>query len=440
MTSQNSDPVRLHRRQLLRHIGPWGGVTALGGALAGACNRPAPRPEHGAGGGRVEFWQIYQNSPAVPQVKDLIQQKHPRLSVEFVDVPGGQMAEKLTVATVGGTPPDAVFINAPFFRDCARMFQPLDGWLRRDAARVDEKDFLPTGLRAATIKGKLYGLPLETAVRVWWFNRDVLAERGVPSPVRADAPRQYDYKAVEEMAQRLTFQRGDRQVWGFFVHRTWFDILIYVYGFGGRYLDDDHTRCLLNSPQALAGMQYAFDLVEKRQIAPASGGLEAYESENTLAMSYTNAARAQNLRRHQYGAFWDVGPVVKGPAAPMSFAFVHHGGIVAASRNPDGAWLAVTEYTGKDASRFWIEGHGWPTVRQSYLATWVKEGIAPPETRQNVVEWIKVSPLVTFPAGSSGTINPLATTLIREAIDGKRSLRDTAEALAREITALLEPS
>lgn len=92
----------------------------------------------------------------------------------------------------------------------------------------------------------------------------------------------------------------------------------------------------------------------------------------------------------------------------------------------------------KDGGRIWMEGHGWPTARQSYLSTWVKEGVAPPTTRQNVVEWMKVPPPVTMPIGTTGQINPAATRLLNEAIEGKRTVRDAADAMAREITNLLE--
>jgi ABC-type glycerol-3-phosphate transport system substrate-binding protein len=414
-------------------------VAGAAGVAAAACNPGTQTPTQQAAGatGRVEFWQIFQNSPAVPQVKELSERKHPNLQVEFVDVPGGQMAEKLTVASAGGTPPDSVFINAPFFHDCARLFQPLDQFIRRDGRLIDTNDFLPQGFSSSTIKGNVYGLPLETAVRVWWFNKDIFAERGVPLPTRQGAPTKVGYKEVEEMAQRMTFQRGDRQAYGMYVFRNWFNILIYVYGAGGKYTDADHTQCFLDSPESVAGMQYAFDLIDRRRVAPASGGIDTFEAENTLAMALNNAARAQNLRRQDYGKLWDTGPVVQGEKAPMSFAFVHHAGVVKGAPNPEGAWTAIAEYTGKDANRLWMTGHGWPTVRKSYLDLWVKEGEAPPETPQNVVEWIKVSPIVTFPAGSSGTINPLASRILNEAIEGKRSVRDAATAMTQEINAIL---
>ncbi|HEV2124921.1 MAG TPA: extracellular solute-binding protein [Chloroflexota bacterium] len=436
---QTVSTSKITRRRFVRQSAFAATATAAGAAVA-ACEigGQSQATQTVASSGRVEFWQIYQNSPAVPQVKELIDRKHPQLQVEFVDVPGGQMAEKLTVASAGGTPPDSVFINAPFFHDCARLFQPLDKFLKRDAKLIDSSDWLPQGLQSSTIKGNVYGLPLETAVRVWWFNKDIFNERGIPLPTRQGAPKKFGYKELEEMAQQMTFQRGDRQVYGMYVLRNWFNVLIYVYGAGGTYVDADHTKCFLDSPEAVAGIQYAFDLVDRRRVAPASGGLGNYEAENTVAMMYNNAARAQNLRREEYGKLWDVGPVVQGQKAPMSFAFVHHAGVVKESANPGGAWTAITEYTGKDANPLWMAGHGWPTVRKSYLETWVKEGEAPPDTPQNVVEWIKVSPIVTFPAGSSGIINPLASKILNEAIEGKRSVKDAAGAMAREITAVLQ--
>jgi ABC-type glycerol-3-phosphate transport system substrate-binding protein len=188
--------------------------------------------------------------------------------------------------------------------------------------------------------------------------------------------------------------RGAASVYGLFVNRGWFEILTYVTGFEWKFLDPDHTRCLLDSPQAVAGMEYAFDLVDRKRLAPASGGIAMHEQANTVAKAQNNAARAQNVRLTDYGLRWDVGPIGQGPAAPLSFAFVHHAGLVQGSKNPEGAWTVVAEWTGKDATPHWMTGHGWPTARKSYLDAYVKDGEAPPATRQNVVEWLKASPVV----------------------------------------------
>jgi multiple sugar transport system substrate-binding protein len=425
------------RRTFLQHVSLAGGLTAAGAAVSG-CAEQKPATQSSTGAGRVEFWQLYQNSPASAHLKELFQRKHPHIQVEWTDTPAGQQPEKLTVATAGGTPPDMTSITAPFFRDNARFYQPLDQYLKRDAKKIDVDDWLPIWQQGSVIKGKTMGLPLEVAVRVWWFNKNLLAERGIPSPVRQGAPAKVDYKQVEEMAQKLTYSVGEKQVYGLFVTRGWFDILIYVSGFGGKFLDPDHTKCLLDSPQAIAGMEYAFDLVEKRRYGPASGGIDAHEKEGTVAMALQNAARAQNLRREQHGVHWDTGPVVAGPGAPMTFAFVHQVGLVNGSKNPEGAWAIASEYTGKDANRFWMEAHGWPTVRKSYLEQYIKEGIPPPDTRQNILEWIKVSPVVTFPAGYTANVLPIAQKIIGEMNSGQRTVRDAATSLGREITAVLE--
>src|SRR5689334_10802335 len=67
----------------------------------------------GTGAGRVEFWQLYQNSPAADGLKDLFQRKHPDIQVEWVNTPAGQQPQKLTVAVAvaSGTPPDMTSIT-----------------------------------------------------------------------------------------------------------------------------------------------------------------------------------------------------------------------------------------------------------------------------------------------------------------------------------------
>ena len=415
-------------------------------ATTAACVPGQPGGSSGSSGsaaasptGKVELWSIYANSPAGPKIKEDIERKYPGLALDVWESPvNSEIPTKLTVAAAGGTPPDCIYINAPFWRDCARLLQPLDAYIKRDAKRIDYDDYLPISPEAATVKGKVMGLGLEVAVRVLWFNKSVFDEKGVPPPVRPGAPSKIDYKQWEETAARLTFPRGDASVYGLFINRGWFEILTYVTAFGGKFLDADHTKCLLDSPQAIAGIEYAFELVDRKRLAPSSGSLDAHEQANTIAMLQNNAARAQNLRRTDYGPRWDVGPIVQGPAAPMTFAFVHHGGIAQGAKNPEGGWTAIAEWTGKDANRHWMAGHGWPTARKSYLETYIKEGTAPPETRQNIMEWMKVSPVVTMPTGHNGNIQPAAQKIMNEAIAGQRTPRDAATALAREITSLLE--
>jgi multiple sugar transport system substrate-binding protein len=423
------------RRATLGALTTLTGASAL--ALAG-CGDQKPAPPTSTGKGRVEFWQLYQNSPAATQLKDLFQKKHPDIQVEWVDSPQAEQPQKLTVSTAGGNPPDMTSITAPFFRDCARFYQPLDQYLKRDAKLIDVDDWLPIWQQGSVIKGKTMGLPLEVAVRVWWFNKSLLTEKGVPFPTRPGAPTKVDYKQVEDMAQRLTYTAGEKQIYGLFVTRGWFDMLIYVYGFGGRFLDNDHTKCLLDSPQAAAGMEYAFDLVEKRRYGPATGGVDVYEKDGTIAMALQNAARAQNLRLLPQGVNWDTGPVVQGPQQPMTFAFVHQTGVVNGSKNPEGAWKIAGEYTGKDANRFWMQAHGWPTARKSYLDAYTKEGQPPPDTRANILEWIKVSPVATFPVGYTANVLPIANKIVGEMNSGQRTVKDAAAALGREITAVLE--
>jgi ABC-type glycerol-3-phosphate transport system substrate-binding protein len=85
---------------------------------------------------------------------------------------------------------------------------------------------------------------------------------------------------------------GTHPMYGLFVDRTWWAILIYVFGFGGTFLDDQQTTCLLDSPQAVAGMQQAFDFVVKDQLGPSTGAVFKHAQDNDFAMALGNAALA----------------------------------------------------------------------------------------------------------------------------------------------------
>ena len=155
-------------------------------------------------------------------------------------------------------------------------------------------------------------------------------------------------------------------------------------------------------------------------------------------MTLGNAALAQNLKLLTNGKDWDTGPVVAGPAAPMSYAFVHAGGVVQGTSNPEAGWIALTAYTGKDAEAFWMDDRGWPTVRQSYLDLWIKNGNEPPTTRQNVLAWAKATSLVTFPHGYNGKIAPVLTQAMQSVMQGKLTVQDAARQAAQQVTALLK--
>src|SRR5262249_9104962 len=57
--------------------------------------------------------------------------------------------------------------------------------------------------------------------------------------------------------------------WGFVSHtsRDFFDPLIYADG--GRVLSEDHTKCLLDQPAAMATVQFLVDMIYKYKVSPA---------------------------------------------------------------------------------------------------------------------------------------------------------------------------
>ena len=175
-------------------------------------------------------------------------------------------------------------------------------------------DWLPDLAAGLRVKGKTLGLPLEVAVRVLVVRSGTCSRSRACPSTRPGAPAKVDYRQVEEMAQRLTCSRGDPQIYGLFVTRGWCDILIYVYGFGGAFLDADHTRLPAWTRRRPRPGWSTPDLVARRRYGPAERRRRGVRAARGRRHGPAERRRAQNLRRLPHGAQWDTGPVVSGPA------------------------------------------------------------------------------------------------------------------------------
>ena len=79
------------RRAILRRSAFGAGLGAAAGALPGCAGQQPAAP---ASAGSVELWQLYANSPAAPQLKELFQRKHLAIRVEVGQRPGRRAAPR----------------------------------------------------------------------------------------------------------------------------------------------------------------------------------------------------------------------------------------------------------------------------------------------------------------------------------------------------------
>jgi ABC-type glycerol-3-phosphate transport system substrate-binding protein len=275
------------------------GVLAAQGAL-GACGqgggsgagdqRPAPssgpvsidvltRPGVSAPTGHSQWYAQVARTSFTPQTG---------ITVNLLDG-DPDVTTKLNVLAAAGTPPDGSWFptgsDGAGGREASQrgVFKPLDELARKDA-RFDLKPYLKALLDIFTVGGKLHGLPLMAhyGTNVLYYNKARWQGAGVTIP--ADGSMSVDEFVAA--GQKVVNKAQDQ-----WAYRPELSIdqygAFWVRQFGGEVLDAAGKRCLLDTPEARAGLEWVYNTQAKFQLIDdfyRTPNIDAmFESQGTLA-------------------------------------------------------------------------------------------------------------------------------------------------------------
>jgi multiple sugar transport system substrate-binding protein len=153
------------------------------------------------------------------------------------------------------------------------MLLNLMPFIKRDNYDLD--DYFEVGLKDAQMtEDELYYLPAEGSGTVLFYNKDIFDRAGLKYP---DSHWKWD--DFRDAAVKLT-QDTDRdgridQI-GCSIGYWWGAMLPWIWANGGRLVNSNQTKCLLNKPEAIAAMDYLINLERKYHVtAKALGGTES---------------------------------------------------------------------------------------------------------------------------------------------------------------------
>src|SRR5207253_1319549 len=112
-------------------------------------------------------------------------------------------------------------------------------------------------------EGRVYGHPVNAATNGIWFHKDILRDAGVAVP---NGP--WTWQQFLPVAQKLTIRSGNRVTrYGFLI--DWENnYLQFIMQWGGRVYSPDGTRCVIDSPECIAALQFMQDLIYKYNVSP----------------------------------------------------------------------------------------------------------------------------------------------------------------------------
>ncbi|GEM_PF-570795 len=178
---------------------------------------------------------------------------------------------KLTTALASGTADDVFWVSTGFgnyqLYAWNKQLIGVDDLLK--ANKVDMSQWFKAAIDTLTLDGKLYALPwgMHPDEIGLYYNKELLQKNGVEPPgVNSET---YDSLATKSV--KLTSRAGDTtSVWGIYTAVGAYStgLISYVRSFGGDFMTPDKKQPAIDSPQAMAALQWLSDLRVKQRSNP----------------------------------------------------------------------------------------------------------------------------------------------------------------------------
>jgi len=238
-------------------------------------------------GRRRLVWTSDDNAARREQI-DLFNRKNPDLLLTLD--PGNLILEKIIVQSLAGIGSDVY--------DVAGLYV-LDGFVRAGIA-MDLTDLAkqygfgpdktwPSLREYISVDGRQYAFPSSVYANVIFYNKRLFDKYKVPYPKR-----DWTWEEFLEAGKRLTRRSADgRQVECFgAMNLHWYEFVLQA---GGRIFSPDGVRCVLDSPEAVEGIQFYDDVMHKYHIMPTPRDEQTMSGEGGWGAGYLKWFGAERL-------------------------------------------------------------------------------------------------------------------------------------------------
>lgn len=377
----------------------------------------------------------------------VFESEFPHIKVEWDEATGGGVvAQKLITHGSAGTLPEVSWVNAVGdggHGGIARgNFTPLDPLIKAD--KFDRGVFWKAGLDVMSHKGQLYALPTHGhfGANVFYVNLQLTKRAGIDVPL-ADASWTTDH--LIDMARRVT--RADQDEWGFWPSA---DIgqagVMFLRTFGGDFLSADGTRCLLDTAEAQAALdwlwatQHRFRVIDN--LRGAGGNTPKFESGKLAFMNGTPGLVAewktpgQQRVKHELGitvvprhaTTGKRGTQVNAPAM----------GLTGQAKQPAAGWEWIKFITNKENGVNQVQGGaGSPGARND---VWTDERLHKFDPIYRLMERIyrQPGPVHLPPNATWFDVTAEVNKTLNQLWDGQIAVRDAAQHATRQAHAILD--
>jgi ABC-type glycerol-3-phosphate transport system substrate-binding protein len=214
---------------------------------------------------------------------------------------------------------------------------------------------------------------------ILYVNKSLFQKRGQKEPT-AD----WTHDDYATMLRQMTFQDGDRKVWGGHIPATGFDrFQTHVLAFGGHVVDPKNlTRSVLDSREAQQGLEWMRARIHQDQtLAPEdparrtwqpTGSQDGFEQGSLATMEAALGSVFLRAARNQANVTWDLAHIPKGPARRAALGTTDGWALWKGTKFKEVAWELVKFATTNPFYDMQSKIEGRVPSRKSALDSWVK--------------------------------------------------------------------
>lgn len=232
----------------------------------------------------------------------LVSEEYPNITIEDQSIPNDGYDTKIQTMLAASECPDIVQLSESCNSYSSKgVLQSLDELSHK--AGLDLEGRFGTSVKAYTWKGKLYAMPDRGGAMIVYYNKDMFDKAAVGYPSK-----DWTWDDFLEAAKKLTVAKdGKVEQFGFAAGGWWPWWMSFMYQNGGRILDENMEKVVVNSKENIEALNFYNDLVHKYHVAPSADdysrfGLKDGQPDPLFAQGHC----AMNIT-----GFWNVGSLIK---------------------------------------------------------------------------------------------------------------------------------
>ncbi len=284
---------------------------------------PAPTKDTSKDPVTLRFTTWTSNATQLQLLADIAtayKQTNPNVTIKFDSISSDDYIQKVSIQLAGGDPPDmgwmletaaANWIKAGALSDVSAKLKAT--------ANYDYADLTPKAL-AFWVRdpAAVYGIPFSTSPFFTLYNIDMFKAAGVDTPDVMIKNGTWTFenmakaaKTIQSKAAAGSYAFGSPDATSLYTSGLWTALTPFVRAYNGELWSDDFTTCMMNKPEAVAGLQLFQNMVMVDKSVEPPGENAAFSAGN-IGIAFGQLSRTTALKDAKFK--WGIAPLPNGPA------------------------------------------------------------------------------------------------------------------------------